>query len=242
MLSAVRPNRGARLVAGFIATSALVAGCSSTTTGAGQVASRPPGPASSKPDFPTAPPPPATTAAPRTSAAGTPVESIHPAPAQPLRTVPVTAAEGRTYVIKIWADVKDRTCFDHAYGQPIISFLTRHPCTGLERYLATTTVNGRQVGFAESATGFPGTAADPYRWAARFATLEKQDGTGSLNDLLREGYRLPSGPTAIPSSEAFNVISQDQGVTVWDAWYLAGPTPNNDPALMRMTQDVFLQF
>jgi hypothetical protein len=241
MLSAVRSNRGARLFGGLIATCALVAGCSSTTNGAGQVASRPPTPPSSEPGFPSTPPP-ETTTAPSTSAPSAPTGTSQPAPPQPLRTVSVTGADGKTYVIKIWADVKNRTCFDHAYGGPIVKFLTRHPCTGLERYLATTTVNGRSVGLAESATGFPGTAKDPYRWASRFATLEKANGTGSLNDLLREGYRLPSGPTSIPRSEAFNVISQDQGVTVWDAWYLDGPTPTNDPALIRMTQDAFLQF
>jgi hypothetical protein len=154
----------------------------------------------------------------------------------------VHAAGGTRYVIKVWADVKDSTCADHAYGRPIITFLTQHPCSGLERYLATTTVGGRPVGFAESAAAFPGTARDPYRWAGRFAALERANGTGSLNDLLREGYRLPSGPAAIPSGEAFNVIGQDQEVSVWDAWYLDGPTPSNDPALIKMTEDAFLQF
>jgi len=38
------------------------------------------------------------------------------------------------------------------------------------------------------------------------------------------------------------VLSQDQGVTIWDAWYLDGQTPTNDPALMKMTQDLLLQF
>ena len=154
----------------------------------------------------------------------------------------MNASDGATYVVKIWADVKDDTCFDHAHGDPIVTFLTKHPCRGLERYLGTTTVNGRPVGFAMSATGFAGTAKDPYKYAGQFAELEQKDGTGSLNDLLMEGYRLPQGPTSIPAGEAFNVVGQDSGVTVWDAWYLSGSTPNNDKALIRMTQDLFLQF
>jgi hypothetical protein len=144
--------------------------------------------------------------------------------------------------VKIWADVTDETCFDHAYGRPIITFLTEHPCVGLERFLGTTRVNGRPVGFAESATAFHGTAKDPYKWAGEFAKLEEQDGTGSINDLLREGYRLPGGPTSVPSPDAFNVIGQDEGVTVWDVWYLDGPTPYNDAALTKMTEDIFLQY
>ena len=46
----------------------------------------------------------------------------------------------------------------------------------------------------------------------------------------------------MPSGEAFNVVGQDQGVTVWDVWYLDGSTPTNDPALMKLTEDLFLQF
>jgi hypothetical protein len=29
-------------------------------------------------------------------------------------------------------------------------------------------------------------------------------------------------------------------VTVWDAWYLDGPTASNDPALLKMIEDMFL--
>ena len=127
--------------------------------------------------------------------------------------------------------MKDGTCFDHAYGQQMIAFLIKHPCRGLERYLGTTTVNGNPVGFAESVTGFVGTAKDPYANSNEFTRLEKADGTGSISDLLREGYRLPLGPPSVPASEAFSVLGQDNGVTVWDVWYLADTTPPNDPAL-----------
>lgn len=228
---------GAALVAGC----AALAACSSTTTGAGQA-----GP-SSQPGVPltsaAASTPAASTVAPVTSGAVSstgPV--IHPAPPTPLRTVTVHAADGRTYVVKIWQQVQDPTCFDHAYGSPVVSFLTQHPCRGLTRFLATTTVAGRPVGFAQSSTSLPGTPTDPYKYAGEFVRLEKQDGTGSIDDLLRDGYRLPSGPTAIPAGEAFNVLSQDNGVSIYDAWYLDGPTPVQDPALIRMTNDIFLQF
>jgi hypothetical protein len=241
MLCAVRSLRGV-LVAGLLSVTAVLAACSSVTNGSGRASI--PVPSSSTPGFPstTATTPAETTAAP-ISSSETSGPTIIPAPSVPLKTVTVHAGDGSaTYVVKIWADVTDPTCFDHAYGGPIITFLTRHPCGGLERYLGTTTVHGRPVAFAESATGFRGTPRDPYRYAREFSTLEERDGTGSLNDLLREGYRLPSGPTFVPSPDAFNVIGQDEGVTVWDVWYLDGPTPYNDPALVKMTQDLFLQY
>jgi hypothetical protein len=243
MLSAVTSKRVA-VITGLLGTAAILAACSSTTAGSGTGGS-PSTSASTTPDFPTDIPttPVETTSVPVTSGPSETVgPTIHPAPAVPLKTTTVNAADGTTYVVKIWADVTDATCFDHAYGEPIITFLTKHPCSGLERYLGTTMVNGRVVGFAESATGFHGTAKDPYIYASQFGQLEEQDGTGSLNDLLREGYRLPAGPTSIPAHEAFNVLGQDEGVTVWDAWYLTGTTPDNDPALIKMTTDLFLQF
>jgi hypothetical protein len=221
---------------------AVLAACSSTTSGSGQATGRP----GSSHDFPTG-----LGGTPTDAQAGSTAPAVtapasdsaaHPVPAAPLRTATVHTSDGITYVIKIWADVSDKTCFDHAYGGPMITFLTEHPCRGLERFLGTTSVNNRPVGFAESATSFAGTTTDPYVNSGTFRQLEEADGTGSINDLLREGYRLPSGPTSVPSSEAFNVVGQDNGVTVWDVWYLDGPTPNNDKALVKMTTDIFLQF
>jgi len=193
---------------------------------------------SSTPDFPSASAPIPTSVSTSDSAGPT----THPAPSTPLKTVTVDTAEGVTYVVKLWADVENETCFDHAYGRPVVTFLTKHPCNGLRRVLGTTEVKGRPVGFAVSSTGFHSPGSDPYRWSSAFIKLEEQDGTGSINDLLREGYRLPDGPSSIPSGQAFNVLGQDEGVTIWDVWYLDGPTPDNDKALIKMTEDLILRF
>ena len=240
MLCAVITNRALSAAGALLTAAVLLISCSSTTKGQGsaEVSATT---ASSTPDFPIAPatseqPVETTTHAANTSASST----IHPAPPAPVRTVTVNTADGMHYLVKIWWDVRNRTCFDHAYGS-IVTFLTTHPCNGLHRLLGTTTVGGRPVAFAESATGFPGTPRNLYGEAGKFAQLEQADGTGSINDLLREGYRLPDGPTSIPAGEAFNVLGQDQGVTVWDAWYLDGATPTNDPPLMKMTEDLFLR-
>jgi hypothetical protein len=247
MLSAVTAHRFRTFTGLLVFTTAVattLSACSSTTGGTGTTSDLPAARSSSSPDFPTTTPgsASATTAAPSTPAPTATDSGIRPAPANPLRSATVHASDGTTYVVDVWADVRDSTCFDHAYGKPMITFLTEHPCRGLERLLGTTTVGNRPVGFAESITSFPGTATDPYAYSSRFSKLERADGTGSINDLLREGYRLPSGPAAVPASEAFNVLGQDNGVTVWDVWYLDGVTPNGDQMLIKMTQDVFLQF
>jgi hypothetical protein len=231
----VRSVGAALLLAGI-----ALAACSSTTNGAGTAGAlhQP----SSQRSVTTS------VAAPSTSPAGTSAAgsstgpAIHPAPTAPLRTVTVQAPDGNNYVVQVWQQVDNTTCYDHAHGQPIITFLTQHPCTGLRRYLCTTTVAGQPAAFAEASTGFAGAPGQPYKWASEFKQLEQQDNTGSINDLLSEGYRLPSGPTSVPSAEAFNVLGQDNGVVIYDAWYLDGPTPNQDQALIKMTEDVFLQF
>jgi hypothetical protein len=244
MLSRVTTYRG-RVLGGLVAVVALAA-CSTTTSGSGSGGNSPTSGAGSSADFPaeslTAPASTPGVARPTETAPPTSTSTIHPAPSAPLRTATVRAGGGTTYVIKIWADVRNATCFDHAYGPPVVTFLTQHPCQGLQRVLGTTTVNGRPVAFAEAALGFNGPPSDPYKYASEFSTLVRKDGTGNVNDLLREGYRLPDGPTSVPYPDAFNCVGQDQGVTVWDAWYLDGPTPNNDKALVRMTTDIFLQF
>jgi hypothetical protein len=247
MLAAVTGQR-LRIMTVALLAAATLAGCASTTHGAGSVSGSVSGTprtsAPATPDFPsgsatrtTSPPAPSTPTV-TSSEAG----PRHPVPSAPLKTITVRTADSVTYVVKLWADVENDTCFDHAYGSAVVTFLTKHPCTGLRRVLGTTAVKGRGVGFAESATGFHSPGSDPYKWASEFIKLEEQDGTGSINDLLREGYRLPEGPAKIPSSQAFNVIGQDEGVTIWDAWYLDGPTPDNDKALIKMTVDLFLRF
>jgi hypothetical protein len=144
------------------------------------------------------------------------------------------------YVVQIWAQVSNRSCAGHAYGKPVIAFLTKHPCQRLRRILATTTVNGRPAAIAESVTSFGSSGGDPYQITGDFTQLVQRDGTGSINDLLREGHRLPQGPSSIPAKEVFKVLSQDNVVTIWDVWYLDGPTDPNDAGLLKMINGVFL--
>ena len=156
-----------------------------------------------------------------------------------MRTATVHA-DARTYSIKVWVETTDTDCAAHAYGGPVIAYLKAHPCTDLTRLLATTEVGGRAVGFAQSTLGFTGTS-DNYKAASDFITLLRQDNTGSVNDLLREGRRLPGGPTAIPSGEVFSVLGQDAG------HHRRCVVPRRaddgqDPALTAMAHEIFLRF
>jgi len=70
--------------------------------------------------------------------------------------------------------------------------------------------------------------------------LENAPGTGSINDLLRDGASMPGASGEIPPHEAFQVYSQDTGVTVFDAWFVHGSTPDQDPRLVSLEEDLFL--
>jgi hypothetical protein len=176
------------------------------------------------------------TSAPSTSSSST----THPVPSAPLRTKTVTASDGTVYAIAVWAEQQSEDCAAHAYGQ-VAQYLATHPCSGIHQLLATTAINGRAVGFAQNSVGFKGAMNTSYRAAGDFTTLISQNGTGNMNDLLREGYRLPAGPDQVPSPDAFKALGQDAGVVVVDAWYLEGSTRDNAPLLVKMAEDIFLQ-
>lgn len=227
------------------ATSAAVAllltaasACSSTTDGTGRALPGG-GRAASSSSAPHTEP--VTSAPPSTSAA--PSSPAQSAPSSPVRTATVHSTAGnRTYKIDIWVETTDIDCAAHAYGSAVVAYLSAHPCRNLTRLLATTTVGGKRVGFNQSSVAFAGSAPASYQTAGEFRTLVSQNGTGNINDLLREGRRLPVGPVAVPSPDAFSALAQDASVTIVDAWYLDRPTPDNDPALVRMAQDIYLQY
>jgi hypothetical protein len=87
----------------------------------------------------------------------------------------------------------------------------------------------------------PGTPTDPYIYSSQFSHLENDSGTGSINDLLRAGTRLPGWPTSIPAAEAFQVAGEDNGLWIFDAWYLTGPTTPQAPDLINLERQLFLQ-
>jgi hypothetical protein len=152
---------------------------------------------------------------------------------KPVRTVSVSStASGTRYSVSVWAENTTTDCAGHAYGKPMTDFLKKTACTKMTRRLGTTTVAGKPVGFALTVIAFGSTKS-----AGAFATLVTKDGTGNLNDLLREGQALPSGPKSVPNPDAFSCRADGTRVVVVDAWYLSGKTPTNDPPLTKLARD-----
>ena len=88
-------------------------------------------------------------------------------------------------------DSSQKDCAAHAYGA-IKDYLSAHPCTGMKRAIFLTTVDGKQAVVSLAEVTMPD--ADT---AATLKATADTDGTGNVNDLLRE-----SAPSAgLPSKE-----------------------------------------
>jgi hypothetical protein len=158
------------------------------------------------------------------------------------RTITTTGYSGRTYVATVRAEDTVTDCAANSYGAPMIAFFQQHPCpSGAGRRLVTIPFNGRTVALSiidvDAQVGPPN---DLYKYASQLSQLENEAGTGGLDDLLRSGVRPAGWPKAIPANEAFVVTGEDDTVAIFDAWYLDGSTADQDSALVKLTQDIFL--
>jgi len=155
--------------------------------------------------------------------------------------VPGANAAGGSYQLSLWAVDTITDCGAHSYGQPIVSYFAAHPCRSATRRLWTFPTNGRTVAMSiisvSVAIGKINNNPD-YQYAQQLVDLENADGTGSVNDLLREGKRIPGAATAIPSSEVFSVVSQDGLVVIMDGWYESGTTTATDGPLTGAESDL----
>lgn len=115
-------------------------------------------------------------------------------------------------------------CAAHSYGQ-VQGFLTRTPCSSVQRVLATTARNGRQIIIAAYVIHF----ATPGH-AASFNSLVTTDGTGDITNLLAEGNRIPGGPSKLPDA-AFASRQNGNTVSVAEAAYAVGASNGSDPTL-----------
>ena len=120
-------------------------------------------------------------------------------------------------------------CAVHAYGQ-VATFFASSPCSSVHRVLATVTAAGRPAVIASYTVIF--TSADT---AAKYNALVASDGTGNINDLLREGVTYPGAPPRLPNA-AFSSKQQGQRVLVAEAGYTTGTSNPTDPVLLQLTQ------
>jgi hypothetical protein len=181
-----------------------------------------------------APPSPPSTPSSSASATATPT---------PTSVVTITGSGtlGGTYQMSLWAkDVID-DCVTHSHGTPIVSYFTQHPCRSATRRLWTTPINGRTLALSiVSVSAQIGKINEnpDYQYAQQLVTLENADGTGSVNDLLREGKRIAGAGTSIPSNEVFSVVSQDGLVVIIDGWYSSGSTNPKDADVLNIETDL----
>lgn len=166
----------------------------------------------------------------------------HPIPTAPRRIVHLTAADGRTYRVKLWEQVTTHHCANAGAFTTVnrrtdrattSNYLRRHPCTSLTRLLATSHIPGEGVGYAEDKITLRS------RRAARgLGSLIRRAG-GELLPLFAYGYGLPNGPQSEPSETSFLLAVHGKTVTTLHYWYLVDSTPARDPALEKFARDVY---
>jgi hypothetical protein len=133
------------------------------------------------------------------------------------------------YALRVSDTVTD--CASHARGL-VARSLRDHPCVKATRSLATGQVDGREVLVVTSRIEMPSA-----RDAARVKRALDGNGTGNVNDLLREGRTFAGAPARMPTS---GYASRQAGsmVVVAEVGYLHGQSSDADPALRAAAAQV----
>jgi hypothetical protein len=116
-------------------------------------------------------------------------------------------------------------CRAHSYGQ-VQTFFVSTPCTTVQRSLLTTNQGGRTVVVASYVVSF-----DSATKATKFKALVTADGTGNINDLLREGVQFSGAPAQLSVGAAFASRQQGARVMVAEASYTNGTSSADDATL-----------
>jgi hypothetical protein len=128
------------------------------------------------------------------------------------------------------ADDDQTNCTAHSYGQVQV-FFARTPCSSVHRSLLTTERDGRSIVVATNTVTFPSLSQ-----AASYLRLVTSDGTGNVNDLLREGTRYPGSPSKLPAT-AFASRQDGTRVLVAEAGFVDGRSDYRDPALRATARE-----
>lgn len=106
----------------------------------------------------------------------------------------------------------DDTCVGHAYGETATFFETTN-CSGLSRALYSAQLDGGAVVVSVSRVRMPDTAT-----ARDLRALTDRNGSGNVNDLLREGVGYPGGPDELASAEYASAVSGPTVTIVESSW------------------------
>jgi hypothetical protein len=106
----------------------------------------------------------------------------------------------------------DDTCAGHAYGDTA-AFFAGADCTGLSRALYSARIDGEPVVISVARVQMPDTAA-----ARELQALTDRNGSGNVNDLLREGVRYTGSPAELSGAEYASAVSGSAVTIVESAW------------------------
>jgi hypothetical protein len=117
-------------------------------------------------------------------------------------------------------------CAGHSHGRTKRSF-EGHNCVKATRSLTTGRVNGRPALFVVSQIQMASAEA-----AASLKQVLDANGTGNLNDLLREGKTYPGAPDAMPDS-GYASVQRDAVIVVAEAGFTDGGLSSNTNPVLR---------
>ncbi|TFV64979.1 hypothetical protein E4P40_26835 [Blastococcus sp. CT_GayMR20] len=110
----------------------------------------------------------------------------------------------------------DETCVGHAYGDTA-AFLEANDCTALSRALYSAQVEGGPVVVSVSRVQMPDNGI-----ARELQALTDRNGSGNVNDLLREGVRYTGSPAELSGAEYASAVSGSTVTIVESAWVEEG--------------------
>lgn len=149
--------------------------------------------------------------------------------APPTASILKTAAP-TGYAVKVTDVITD--CADHSRGKAKASFKAEN-CLRATRLLATGEVGGRPVLYVVSRIEMATSDA-----AASVKQVLDGNGTGNLNDLLRDGKTYPGAPHEMPIS-GYASVQNGTMVTVAEAGFVDdGRSSSDDPALRSSAAQV----
>jgi len=118
-----------------------------------------------------------------------------------------------TVAFTVEAVAVDGSCADHSSGR-VGQSLQATDCTGLSRALYSAQLKGGKIVVSVIRARMPDTVS-----ARKLQALAYINGTGNVNNLLREGVRYPGGPTRLGNDEEYDSAVSGTTVTiVEDAW------------------------
>jgi len=146
-------------------------------------------------------------------------------PSSPPATPPAALARSAPPALVVRATDVITDCASHSHGRTRKSFET-HNCVKATRSLTTGRVSGRPALFVVSRIQMTSAEA-----AASIKQVLDANGTGNLNDLLREGKTYPGAPDAMPDS-GYASVQKGAVILVAEAGFTdGGLSSNTNPAL-----------